>query len=171
MKIRRTCIAASFALVGLGCGDNMTMMSDYGADLDRHVDALRAEQTAHSSEVAAARDVDAIGRAENDHWQRNNDHMKNMGMVMDDMMSCHDTRGNTVDHANVAGMMQNMRDECDQHRDAMRDLPDVDTRRSEEARHHDAMKGWLDQMHTGIGTMMSGQGNGASCGHCAHCGM
>jgi hypothetical protein len=146
------------------------MMSDYTADMGRHVDALSGELSTHSTEIAATQDVDTIGRAETTHWQRNDDHMNKMDMVMGDMMSCTDSRGNRFDHAPFAGMMQNMRSDCDQHRDAMRDLPDIETRRMEEARHQDAMKNWLAQMSGQIGTMM-GQWSGFSCGHCAHCGM
>ena len=66
--------------------------------------------------------------------------------------------------------MQNMRTECDRHRDAMRDPPGLETRRAEEARHQEAMTNGLDQMRGQIGTMMS-MGSGYSCGHCTHCGM
>jgi hypothetical protein len=131
---------------------------------------LRSELSLLSEEVATARDADAMVRVEAAHWQRNDDHMGKMDMVMGDMMSCTDSRGNRFNHGGFSEMMGGMRTECDRHRDAMRDATDIETRRTEEMRHQDAMKAHLDGMHGQVGTMM-GMAGGYSCGHCSHCGM
>jgi hypothetical protein len=96
--------------------------------------------------------------------------MANMDMVMGDMMSCTDGKGNRFDHDEMSEMMQGAKTECGKHRDAMRDLPDLETRRAEEVRHQDAMKKRLDEMKGQMGMMMR-MGTAYSCGHCSHCGM
>jgi hypothetical protein len=134
------------------------------------VEAMRTELSTHATEIAAAQDADGMMRSETAHRQRNEDHMGKMDMVMGDMMSCTDGKGNRFDHGAMSEMMHGMRGECDAHRDAMRDLADLETRRAEEMRHQGAMKKGLDQMKGEMGTMMS-MGGAYSCGHCTHCGM
>ena len=145
-------------------------MSDYGTDMDSHVEELRSEMSMHAQEIATAQDADAFARAEAAHWQRNDGHMGKIDMMTGDMMSCTDSRGNRFNHGDFSEMMGGIRIECDRHRDAMRDATDPETRRAEEARHQDAMNAHLDGMHGQIGTMM-GMAGGYSCGHSAHCGM
>ena len=170
MKIHRLGFMAAFAATLSACGDSETMMSDYGTAMDRHVEALRGEMSTHSQEIATAQDADAMARAEAAHWQRNDEHMGKMDLVMGDMMSCTDRSGNRFDHGRFSEMMHDTRTECDRHRDAMRDAADLDAGRLEEMRHQNAMKAHFDRMHDQVGTMM-GMAGGFSCGHCNHCGM
>jgi hypothetical protein len=164
------CLAAIATVVSACGNDDMAMMSDYAADMDRHVEALRTEQSTHSAEIAAAQDVDGVDRAEIAHRQRNDGQMRKMNMVMGEMMSCTDGRGSPFDHGSLSEVMQGMWDDCDKHRDNMRNLPDLETRRVEETRHQDTMKNLLDQMQGQMRSMM-GTGGMYSCNHCTHCGV
>ena len=170
MKMHRLASLAALAATLSACGSSETMMSDYGSDMIRHVEALRGEMSMHAQEIATAQDADAIAGAEAAHWQRNDGHMSNMNMVMGGMMSCTDNRGGQFNHGGFSETMDGMRNECDRHRDAMRDASDLEPRRAEEVRHQDAMKAHLDGMKGQIGSMMTMAGE-YSCGHCSHCGM
>jgi outer membrane murein-binding lipoprotein Lpp len=149
------------AVVVSACGGNdSSTMSNYPQDLGRHVDALQTEQSAHSSEIVAAPDLDSIMRAEDEHWQRMNDHMNQMGMVMGQMMSCVDGRGARCDTAPFAGTMHDLRSDCDDHRAAVRSAATLDAARTEESRHQDVTHDRLLEMRGQMGTMV---GSGISC--------
>jgi hypothetical protein len=152
------------AAVSACAGHDASMMSDYTQDLGRHLDEVQAEHKAHSSEVAAASDLESINRAEDDHRQRMDDHMSQTDMVMGHMMSCTDARGAHFDGAPLAGMMHDMRSECDDHRTAMHGAATIDAARTEESRHQDAMRERHDEMRDQMGRMM-GQGSGFNCSH------
>ena len=152
-------IVALFAVALSACSvDDEIMMSDYANDLGQHMDSLEREQLAHATEVAGAPDLDSISRAEDDHERRMNDHMVRMDGVMGDMMSCADGRGNRVDTAPFARMMQEMRSDRDQHRNAMRASRTLEACQAEELRHREAMLDRLGALRGQMATMM-GQGN------------
>ena len=160
------------AVLVLGaCGhDDGTMMSDYARDIGRHLDALGAEQTSHSSEVASLSTLDGIRGAESTHWQRMGDHLDQMNLVMGDMMACGSDRGVRIDAAEFARSMQEIRSDCDEHRQAMQSAVDVDSARSEETRHGNAFHTKMGVMR-GQWNMMMIQSGEYSCSHCRYCGM
>jgi len=165
VKAYQLCAVAMLASAASACGgDNASTMSDYTADLGRQLDEVQAEHKAHAAEVAAASDLESINRAEDGHRQRMDEHMSQTDMVMGHMMSCTDARGAHFDGAPFAGMMQDMRSECDDHRTAMHGAATVDAARTEEARHQDAMRQRHDKMQDQMGMMM-GQGSGFNCPH------
>jgi hypothetical protein len=165
VKTYQRCALGLLAAALSACGgDDASMMSDYTQDLGRHLDEVQAEHKAHSSEVAAATDLESIHRAEDGHRQRMDDHMSQTAMVMGHMMSCTDARGAHFDGAPFAGMMHGMRSACDDHRTAMHGAATIDAARQEEARHQDAMREWHDKMRGQMGMMM-GQGSGFNCPH------
>lgn len=147
------------------CGsDDTSTMSDYTQDLSRHLDDVQTEHSTHSLEIAGAPDLDAIKRAEDDHRQRMDDHMGQMDMVKGHMMSCTDGRGAHFDGEPFAGMMHDMRSDCDDHRSAMFGAASTDAARTEESRHQDIMRDRLHEMR-GQMEMMMGHGSGFSCPH------
>jgi hypothetical protein len=169
--MNRSWLVGLAVLVLGACGhDDGTMMSDYAQDVGRHLDALRAEQTAHSSEVLSLSTLDGIRGAESTHWQRMGDHLDQMNLVMSDMMACGSDRGVRIDTAEFAGSMQKIRSECDGHRQAMQNALDVDSARGEETRHGDAFQAEMGVMR-GRWNMMMVQSRGYSCSHCRYCGM
>lgn len=165
MKAYQASAICVLAIAVSACGGNdMSMMSGYTQDLGRHVDALQAEQSTHSADITAAADLDSMARAEDDHWQRMVDHMSQMNTVMGSMMSCTDSRGACLDTAPFAGVMHDMRSDCDDHRKAMYSAVALDAARTEELRHQDAMRNRLATMRGQMNSMM-GQGAGYMCSH------
>jgi hypothetical protein len=165
VKAYHLCALGLLAAAVSACGgDDASMMSDYTQDLGRHLDEVQAEHKAHSSEVAAASDIESINRAEDIHRQRMDDHMSQTETVMGHMMSCTDARGAHFDGAPFAGMMHDMRSECDDHRTAMHVAATIDSARTEESRHQDAMRERHDKMRGQMGVMM-GQRSGFNCPH------
>jgi hypothetical protein len=154
-----------------GCAHDMgSMMSDYGQDLGRHMDALRTEDSTHASEISVAATSQEVEDAETRHWQRTDDHLSRMSLVMGDMMSCADGRGGTFDTADFARAMQDVRSECDSHRSTMGTTSDLTADRTEESRHQEAMGTRMDGMQSQWDKMMD-HGNIYSCSHCRYCGM
>ena len=165
MKAYQLCALGLLAAAVSACGgDDASMMADYAQDLGRHLDEVQAEHKAHSSDVAAASDLESIRRAEDDHRQRMDLHMSQTDMVMGHMMSCTDARGRHFDGEPFAGMMHGMRSECDDHRTAMHGAATIDAARTEESHHQDAMRDRHDKMRGQLG-MMIGQGSGFNCPH------
>lgn len=153
------------AVVASACGGSEEgTMSGYTQDLGRHLEALQTEQSAHSSGVAAAPDLDSIMSAEDDHWQRMDDHTSQMGTIMAQIMSCVDGRRARCDTAPFAETMHDLRSDCDDHRAAMHGAVTLYVARTEESRHRDAMRDRLDKMRGQMGTMM-GQTGGYACSH------
>jgi hypothetical protein len=149
------------AVVVSACGGHdASMMSNYPQDLGRHLDALQTGQSAHFSEIVAAGDLDSVMRAEDDHWQRMNDHINQMGTMMGQMMSCVDGRGARCDTAPFAGTMHDLRTDCDDHRAAMHGAATLDAARTEESHHEDVMR---DRFGTMRGQMDKMVGSGISC--------
>jgi hypothetical protein len=141
------------ALALAACGPDMgTMMSDYVQDLGRHMESLQAEETSHASAMHGLSTLDGMEGTESVHWQRIEDHLDEMSLMMGDMMGCADERGVRIDTAGFADSMQKIRFECDEHRHTMLGAADAATARSEEGRHAraiaDRMMVMLDQWDT-----------------------
>lgn len=171
MNILRSMAVGWMAAALAGCGSHDTsMMSDYAADLGRHMDALRAEESAHAVEIGTATTPEKVDAAEVRHWQDTDDHLRRMDQLMGDMMSCADARGTSFDSAAFARAMQSVRTECDRHRSTMGQPADLAADRAEEARHGEAMGISMDEMQTQREGMMR-VGTSYSCSHCRHCGM
>jgi hypothetical protein len=146
------------------------MMSDYAQDLGRHMDALRASESAHEMAVSAAATPEQVANAETRHWQDLDAHLSQMTLMMTDMMSCANASGTRFDTADFAGAMQNVQTECDTHRATMLSSSSLADDRAEESRHHDAMASRMESMQGHWNVMMS-EGPSYTCSHCRYCGM
>jgi hypothetical protein len=159
------------AFVVAACGQRAdATMSDYVQDLGRHMELLQAEETSHASAMNSLATIDVMQGAEPAHWERIEEHLDGMSLVMGDMTGCADERGARIDTAGFADSMQKMRSECTEHRRAMQGAADVATARKEEGRHAravaDRMMVMLDQWD-----LMRIGSRGYACSQCAHCGM
>jgi hypothetical protein len=160
------------ALALAACGPNAaeTMMSDYVEDLGRHMESLQAEETSHASSMTSSSTLDGMQGTEAGHWQRIEDHLDRMGLVMDEMAGCATERAVRIDTAGFADSVQKIRSECGAHRGAMQVMVNLATARTEEGRHAraiaDRMMVMLDQWD-----VMMGLSRGYACSRCPHCGM
>jgi hypothetical protein len=164
------------AVVGLGgwlwaCGDHdTTTMSDYAQAFDQHVEALRAEQTAHFSAVTAMIGVDRIGPAEQTHATRIDDHLDSMSQIIGGMIACAEGHGMQFDAADLAVATHDLRSECDEHFVLMMSAHDMTTAGAEEIRHQDVVGMQTERLRRQVGTMMQ-PGWAYSCSRCPSCGM
>ncbi len=166
----KTLWVATFILAGVGaCGHSDTMMSDYAQAIDRHMDALQTEETAHASEIASLSTLGAIRDAEAGHSQRMDDHLDEMRLVMRDMAGC---RSSTlVDNAGFADSTQKIRFECDDHLQAMELAPGLAAARNEETRHGGAFHDVMVVMRGQWNMMMMDSSGYACSSHCTYRGM
>jgi hypothetical protein len=153
------------------CGQRAdTMMSDYVQDLAHHMESLQAEEMSHAAAMTSLSTLDGMLDTESAHWQRIDQHLDGMRLVMADVMDCANERGARVDTAGFADSMQKIRSECDAHRRAMQSVAEIVTVRNEEGRHAravaDRMMVMLDQWD-----LMMTDSRGYACSPCRHCGM
>ena len=163
-------ILPAFALGACG-HDAGTMMSDFGQDSGRHMEALQAEEMSHASATGSLSTLDAMQGTEPAHWQRIEVHLDRMSLVMGDMMGCASERGARIDAAaGFADSMQKIRSECDGHRRTIQSVADVAAARKEEGRHGRAV---ADQVMVMLGQwdMMMIDSRGYACSPCRDCGM
>jgi hypothetical protein len=164
------------AVVGVGAlvtacgGHDVTTTSDYAEAFGQHIDALGAEQVAHSAEISAVTRIDLVASVEQGHAERMDDHLAWMSRVMGGMMSCVDLQGSPFDAANLAVTTHDLHSECDEHGMLMLSAHDMDTARAEEARHQLVVGKQIEKLRRQLGTMIS-PGSAYRCSPCPHCGM
>jgi len=135
------------------CGGN-DASSAYSEAFDRQIDALGAEQVAHSSEIAEIDRVDLIGPAEQGHADRMDDHLARIDKVIGGMMSCANGEDSPFDAADLAATTHDLRSECDDHAMLMLSARDMETAGAEEARHQYAVGKQIDKLRRQAGTML-----------------
>jgi hypothetical protein len=160
-------VAAMLSACG---GHDPATMSDYAQDLGRHLDALEGEQVAHFSEISAMGHVDVLGPAELGHSQRMDDGIERMNGPLGAMMSCADGRRTGFDAAGFAGIMHDLRSECDEHGVLMLSAHEMDSASTEESRHYHAVGTQIGKMRRLLSPMM-GTESSYSCAPCPSCEM
>jgi hypothetical protein len=158
--MNQTWLSALAILALGGCGhDRSSMMSDYLQDIGQHMDGLQAEETAHASVMASLSTIDGMQGTELTHWQRMEDHLDRMHLVMNDMMGC----GHRIEAIGFSDSTQRLRSEGDAHRQAMQAAADVAFAQNEELRHRGAFHDTMIAMQNEWNAMMS-DSRGYSCG-------
>ena len=161
----------AFAVLALGaCGQGSgATASDDARDVAGHIDALQAEQTAHSIEIGSLSTLDALHDPEVLHWRRVEGHLDAMNLGMSDMMACDSDRIAIV-AAGFADSMQKMHVEFDAHRHVILGAGEMGAARIEEARHGEAVRDITGAMQDRWNTMMLDP-RAYACPRCSSCGM
>lgn len=145
--------AASF-LSACGGSDDREPVTPYLESIDAHLNAFQGSLDTHSADVGAAKSLEEVTKAEDDHAAEMVTHMQSLESDLDHVAMCTDGYGNAADTGDMHKHVADMVSACEAHETAMAAAPDMAAVHMEEDHHKTVMAELIGKMRTSRETLM-----------------